>query len=148
MAITRGTFRCVLLTPNRRLLDCRAGSLVVPSHDGQLGILRNHIPMLCKLGLGIMLVRDVTVGKGRPVPDMSFLIDGGFVRVSENNVTVLAYDATSFEGVDMDEVEAMISEAKRLLAGDAYTKQRRAHDVEKAAVLMRLAEGAGLAGKR
>ena len=81
MALSLGTFKFILNTPTAKLLDCRAGAVIVPSHDGQMGILRNHVPMLTKLGLGILQVKDITLEKGRPGKDRHFLVDGGFVRI-------------------------------------------------------------------
>ena len=51
-------FRCVVLTPRAKLLDCKTHSITLPAHDGQMGVWRDHMPMLCRLGLGIMEVHD------------------------------------------------------------------------------------------
>jgi F-type H+-transporting ATPase subunit epsilon len=134
VGLSTGNFRVVLLTPAAKLLDCKAGSVVLPGHDGLMGILRNHAPMLCKMGLGIMEVKEIP---GRE--DAFFLINGGFARVSENYLTVLAYDVTTFEGMERSEAEQMVSEARSIIVGKAYI---RAHmeevDVEKAALLVKM----------
>lgn len=144
MSISLGTFHFVLQTPSAKLLDCRAGSVVVPAHDGQFGILRNHMPMLSKLGLGILQVKDIVYEKGRPDKDKLFLVDGGFVSVSENNVVMLAYAVETFEDMTMDSIESIVSNSKKLLAGDKYSPQANKHDIEKASVLLKLAKMAGL----
>lgn len=134
VGLSIGVFRVVLLTPSAKLLDCKAGSVILPGHDGQLGILRNHAPMLCKLGLGIMEVKQITGRK-----DAFFLIDGGFAKVSENYLTVLAYDVTTFEGMDPQEAEHMVSEARTIIVGKAYIRaQKEQVDVEKAALLVKM----------
>jgi hypothetical protein len=56
---------------------------------------------------------------------------------------VLAYDVETFEGMEMDQVDQIIQQAQKLLQGDAYAQQHRRHDIEKAAVLIRLAKFAG-----
>jgi len=143
MSESRGIFRLVLYTPRAKLLECRLKSLVLPAHDGQIGILRNHSPMLCKLGMGIMQAHGIVSGvEGQE--EAYFLIDGGFCRVSENFVLILASDVTSFGGMGMEEVEKMVSEAKKLLHGDKYNRQLRHHDVEKASLMVHLAEMAGM----
>lgn len=147
MSLSLGTFKFVLQTPSAKLLECRAGSVIVPAHDGQMGILRNHVPMLSKLGIGVLQVRDVQYERGRPGRDKFYLVDGGFVRISENNVTVLAYDIDSFEGLSNEDVDQIVKEAKNLLAGDKYSKQARRHDIEKASVIIQLAKTAGIIGK-
>ena len=144
MSISLGTFRFVLQTPSAQLLDCRAGFINVPAHDGQMGILRNHMPMLCKLGLGILQVKEIVYEKGRPGKDKFFLVDGGFARVSENNVIVLAYDVECFENMAMNDIESIILHSKKLLAGNKYSPQANRHDIEKASLLIQLAKTAGL----
>ncbi len=133
--LSRGTFRCVLLTPGGKLLDCKAGALVLPAHDGLRGVLRNHAPMLCKLGVGIMEVREIA-GRG----DAFFLVDGGFARISENFVTVLAHEVTTFEGIERDEAEKIVSKARSIVVGGAYIRmQIGAGDAERAKQLVKLA---------
>ncbi len=138
--LTRGLFRVILLTPRSKLLDCRAGSLIVPAHDGQRGILRNHCPMLAKLTLGILEVRQIL-----DRPDAFYLLEGGFVRVTENHVTVLAYDAMSFEGMDPEQTQQMITEAQTVLVGKEYIRTQRGQvDVEHSRLIVRMARLSGL----
>ena len=89
------TFACSLIDPTGKLLDCRTTSVVLPAHDGQIGILYNHMPMLCQLGLGVM---RVSVAADEPHKEASegeasFFIDGGFALIAANSVMVVAYDA-------------------------------------------------------
>lgn len=132
--LSRGTFRCVLLTPGAKLLDCRAGALVLPAHDGLRGVLRNHAPMLCKLGVGILEVRDIP-----DRADAFFLIEGGFARISENFVTVLAHEVTTFEGMERDEAERILSRARSIVVGSGYIRRQLGEvDPERAALLVKL----------
>ncbi|HDS85274.1 MAG TPA: ATP synthase F1 subunit epsilon [Phycisphaerales bacterium] len=136
VGLSRGKFRVVLLTPQAGLLDCRAGSVVLPGYDGYLGILRNHCPMLGTVSRGIMQVREIP---GRA--DAFFVVEGGFVQVSENHVTVLAYEATTFEGQDEKSIEEMLYHARSVVAGHEYIRsQQEAIDYDKARLIVRMAE--------
>lgn len=140
VGLSVGRFRIVLLTPKAKLLDVRCGSVVLPAHDGQLGIMRNHCPMLSELGFGIMQVHEIV-----DRPDAFFIIEGGFVRVSENHVTVLAYDVTTFEGLDSKEAQDMVSHAHSVVAGQDYIRsQQDAVDLRKAKFIVRMAELASI----
>ena len=134
VAWTSGFFQFVLLTPHGKLLDCRAGSVVVPGHDGQLGILRNHAPLLCKLGLGLVSVEHILPGQ----TNAYFVVDGGFARVSENHVTVLAYDVTTFEGRERDDIQALLDQARGVIEAGARGDADRS-DVQKARLILRMA---------
>ncbi len=135
-------FKCKLITRNRTLLDCYAHSLVVPAIDGQLGIMRSHCPIVSELGLGIMTAKKLSTYDRKPLGDKSFLVDGGFVQVAENFATVLAYDITAFDNIEMDEVDKMIERADKILSADAYATQIRSHDVKRAALIKQLAQQA------
>jgi ATP synthase F1 epsilon subunit len=140
VGFSHGKFRIVLLTPKAKLLEARAGSVVLPAHDGQMGILRNHCPILSALGSGIMQVREIV-----DHADAFYIIEGGFVRVSENNVTVLAYDVTTFEGKDPETVGSMISQAQSVLAGQEYIlSHQEAIGRKKAEYIVRMAELASM----
>ena len=140
VGIAKGLFRVILLTPRAKLLDCRAGSLIIPAHDGQRGVLRNHCPMLAKLSLGILQVREIP-----DRPDAFYILEGGFIRVTENHVTVLAYDVTTFEGVEKKEVLDMVSEARSIVVGQEYIRtQRKEVDVDHARLIVRMADLAGV----
>ena len=54
----------------------------VNSTDGQIGILPNHISLISELDKGNLMWRD-----GNKEKDLT--IDGGFIEVMDNNVTIL-----------------------------------------------------------
>lgn len=137
--VTKPTFRVVLLTPRAKLLDCRASSVIVPCNDGERGILRNHCPLLTGLNLGIMQVQGI------PDRDSAlFVLEGGFARFSENHLTVLAYDAVTFENLDADKVRQVISQAQNVIAGQEYIKtQLQKVNMTRSRLIVRMAEMAG-----
>lgn len=141
VGLSSGIFYCVLLTPSGKILECRAGHVILPGHDGLIGILRNHAPMLYELGRGIMQVKDIA-GRG----DAFYLIDGGFARVSENLLTVLAYDVTTFEGMEHEAALELISRAKSVIVGGGYVRQTEKMEVERARLVVRMGEMASLEG--
>jgi F-type H+-transporting ATPase subunit epsilon len=104
------TFHCRLIDPMGKLLDCQTNSVVLPAHDGQVGILYNHMPMLCQLGLGIMRVNAVSEDqyKGHCEGEVSFFIDGGFALIAANSVMVVAYDALALQDLKPERLESVI----------------------------------------
>lgn len=75
--------RCVVVTPERTEVDVTARSVTVPLFDGELGILKNHSPLVGRLGYGVLRIKDATGGTP------SYFIEGGFVQVADNVVSVL-----------------------------------------------------------
>jgi F0F1-type ATP synthase epsilon subunit len=88
-------FRCIVTSPLGKLLDCMATSVVFPAHDGKVGIWYGHIPMLCKLDVGIMKITGVPPDVDTPPQISSLLIEGGFALLAANILTIMAFDASS-----------------------------------------------------
>ncbi len=102
MSTEQKAFQCELIGPAGKLLNCRVTSVVFPAHDGQVGILCDHMPMLSQLGMGVMRVAPLPEGDGKASAaplEREFLVDGGFALVAENSVTVIAYEAMALPDV-------------------------------------------------
>lgn len=135
------TFTCTLITPAGRLLECAATSVVLPAHDGQVGILYDHMPMLCQLGLGQMNVTAAQaeeVREAATVPS-SFFIDGGFALVAVNSVTVVAYEAVSLRENRDEKLKSLMEKAGKEVADGTLPPKQHAHETERLRVLTRLA---------
>ncbi|MDO8559088.1 MAG: ATP synthase F1 subunit epsilon [bacterium] len=65
------------------IFDGEAQSLTLPGAEGELTILKNHIPLITPLSKGKILIKT---GKKE---DLNFPISGGVLEVSPEKVTVL-----------------------------------------------------------
>jgi F-type H+-transporting ATPase subunit epsilon len=85
MATAAGSTRIQLsiISPERVVFEGEGDQIVVPAWDGEVGILRDHAPMMLLLGTG-----DVRVRRGET--EERFFISGGFLQVIDNKVTVLS----------------------------------------------------------
>ena len=76
-----------VISPERVLFEGQASSVVAPGHDGQLGILPGHAPLMTVLGKGVLRLD----GAGA---DSRFQVEGGFLQVVDNVVRVVTESAT------------------------------------------------------
>jgi F-type H+-transporting ATPase subunit epsilon len=60
--------------------------IIAPAWDGAVGVMRGHAPMLVLLGAG-----DIRVTTGGS--EQTFHIDGGFMQVVDDTVTILSENA-------------------------------------------------------
>ena len=118
-----------VVTPERPVFQDEVEFVVVPAHDGEVGILPGHARFLASLGLGeLRITRAGTV--------LRFFLEGGFVQVRENHVTVLCENAVQLESLDVAGAEAAAEKAKAAGAPDAAALAQRA------AVLRRVSQRA------
>lgn len=88
------------------MLEGTADSVQVPLYDGLAGIMPGHATMLARLGPGKL---TVNLGNEKTV----LFVDGGFLEVTGNRVTVLAHNALAPQEIRVDEA---IKERDALLA--------------------------------
>ncbi len=94
MADTRsGSLQCVVVTPEMTVLDTNAQFVALPLFDGECGIAPGHSPLIGRLGYGELRIRT-TGGERR------FYVDGGFVQVADNVVSVLTNRAIPAESLN------------------------------------------------
>jgi len=100
-----GTFQCSVVTPERAVLECEAKFVALPAWDGEVGILRNRGPLLCRLGIGSLRIET-------PTENHVMFVDGGFAEMAENKLTVLTSAARLPEELNREEI-ARSAEAAR-----------------------------------
>jgi len=126
-------FQCSVITPEREVLDTPARSVIFPAHDGEMGVLINRAPLVCKLGIGELRIE---------APDREYLlfIDGGFAQVVENRLTILTEQAQDADKLDRQQVESAMVEARSLPISDDESFDRRQNAVRRAQVKLKLLE--------
>jgi F-type H+-transporting ATPase subunit epsilon len=94
----------IVVTPESTALETSAAFVALPLYDGEVGIGHNHSPMIGRLGYGEM---RITV-KGAIE---HYYIDGGFVQVANNIVSVLTSRAVPAANVKVEVAQKQLAEA-------------------------------------
>jgi len=123
---TRTTLHVEVVTAERELYSGEANEVNAPGSEGRMGILPRHAALLTALAPGQLVV------KLNGAEDTLF-VSGGFMEVSNNNVTVLA-DAAEY-GEEIDETRAQ--EARRRTEERLAQTQDNAERAELEAALQR-----------
>ena len=104
---TMNDLQCVVVTPERTELDLKADSVTVPLFDGEMGILKGHSPLVGRLGYGVLRVKNAEGTK-------SYFVDGGFVQVSKNVISVLTDRVVGTDQITSTAAEAALKSALEL----------------------------------
>ena len=107
------TLKCMIVTPERVVMEETVDFVAVPMYDGELGILAERSPMTGRLGYGEL--RTTHGGKTE-----RFYVEGGFVQVQSNVVSVLTPKALPVSSVNVAALEAQLSQ----LTGSALAKAK------------------------
>jgi F-type H+-transporting ATPase subunit epsilon len=129
-----GHLRLVVITPETTLLDEQVAALRFPLFDGQIGILPGRAPLVGRLGYGELKIT-------RPDDsEASYFVDGGFVQVKGDDVSILTNRALTREQIDVAEAKDQLAMAVARVAKSDAEAATRFRDQERARRMIALAE--------
>jgi len=123
---------CTVVTPEETALEVKADFVTLPLFDGEIGIGANHSPLIGKLGFGELRLRI-----GGKVT--RYYVDGGFVQVAGNVVSVLTDRAVPAEQVDAGAAENQLSSSLKRKAHTPELMDIRDRQVAQARAQLRVA---------
>jgi len=123
----------VLVTPEKTLLDEPVAALRFPLFDGQIGILPGRAPAIGRLGYGELRITTAEQGM------RSYFIDGGFVQVRSDTVSILTNRAIRISDIDREAAETQLQRALRMVAATPADMEARAREQQRARRLLALA---------
>ena len=129
------TLQCIVVTPEKKALDQAADFVALPLYDGEIGIGLDHAPLIGRLGYGEMRLRQGG-------DESRFYVDGGFVQVVGNQVTVLTGQAIPADQVREDVAQEQLDAARRQTATTPEQLQIRDRVVAQARGQLRVARRA------
>ena len=100
------SLKCIVVTPEKTVLDQPAEFVAVPLYDGELGIAPGHTPLVGRLGWGELRLRS-----GLQV--WRDYVEGGFVEVAGDVVSILTPRAVAAQEIDALVAEHALSDAAR-----------------------------------
>jgi F-type H+-transporting ATPase subunit epsilon len=127
--------QCIVVTPEATVLDEPVDFVALPLYDGELGIAPGRAPMIGRLGYGEL--RLVVGGQAR-----RFYVDGGFVQVAANVVSVLTHRAVPAAAVDPGVAAELLAEARKRKANSEELLAIRDRQQQQARAQMRVAQRA------
>ena len=114
----------LIVTPEKSILDEDASQVTVPAHDGEVGIQPGHAWFLARLGIGELRVESD--GRTRRL-----FVEGGFVQVSGDKVTVLTDAASEMQDIDPEAASKLVDELRGQGRGEAFADATHRHLVMK-----------------
>ena len=128
-----GAVRCVIVTPEATVLDTQARFVALPLFDGQRGIGHGHAPFIGRLGAGeVRITGEQGAGDGV----RRTFVEGGFVEVGHDIVTVITQRALPAEKLDAAAARADLEKiaATKATGDEAIAARLRAQDAARAVV--------------
>jgi F-type H+-transporting ATPase subunit epsilon len=101
------TFQLELVAADRVVWSGEATMVIARTIEGEVGILANHAPLLGVLAPGPVEIRPED---GSP---MTAVVDGGFLSVAQNRISILAERADLADDIDLSVARRELERAEQ-----------------------------------
>ena len=109
-------FTVEIISPDQTILKQETNEVIIPSFEGQMGILSNHIPLITFLRPGIITIK--TEGEKK------YYVEEGTVEFSNNNLLILTSTARDIAHLDKSKINELLQKAEADLNTQSNDKER------------------------
>ena len=101
-------FNLEIISPEKIILSEKVNSVTIPSFEGEMTILPDHIPLITFLRPGILRIEGSK--------ESEYFVEEGTVEFSNNTLIILSSTIIPLENVKGENISKMIEASKALLA--------------------------------
>ena len=111
-------FTVEIISPDKSIFKSEATEVTIPSYEGQMGILKDHIPLITFLRPGLIIIKENSGEK-------KFFIEDGTVEFSNNSLLILTSTAKSLDSLERNFIDAIIKNSQEKISkGEINDKER------------------------
>ena len=109
-------FTVEIITPDKLIIRLETSEVTIPSYEGEMGILKDHISLITFLRPGIISIKD---------KEKKFYVEEGTVEFSNNNLLILTSTARNLTDLNQNSIEDLLSHAKSKLSDDKSSDKEK-----------------------
>ena len=102
-------FAVEIISPDKSILKSDAAEVTIPSYEGQMGILKNHIPLITFLRPGVIIIKINNENK-------SFFVEDGTVEFVDNNLLILTSTAKDLDSLKVNSIDEIIKDSEEKIS--------------------------------
>ena len=110
-------FNTEIISPEKILLTDKTDSVTIPSFEGEMTILANHISLITFLRPGIIEINGTKKNK--------YFLEEGTVEFSNNNLVILSSTIIETSNLSKEKINKIIEESKNQLKQDNLDDKKR-----------------------
>ena len=94
-----------IISPDKSILKLDAAEVIIPSYEGQMGILKDHIPLITFLRPGLIIIKQNNEEK-------IFFVEDGTVEFSNNNLLILTSTEKNLDSLEKNSIDIIIKNSQ------------------------------------
>ena len=114
------TYKIEIVSPERLIFsDQSVQEVVLPSYEGEMGILKDHIPIISFLRPGIVKILKSSDNVN------SFFVQDGIIEFYNNNLTILSTKIINIKNLNKEKIDQLITEIEKILNDEKLNDDSR-----------------------
>ena len=109
-------FNIEIISPEKKLFAEKGKSVTIPSFEGEMTILPDHISLITFLRPGVININE---------NKKKYFVEGGTVEFSKNNLTILSSTIIELDGLSKDLISSMLEDSKKELNQENLDDKKR-----------------------
>ena len=110
-------FTVEIISPDEQILKIEAKEVSIPAFEGEIGILKNHIPLITFLRPGLIKI----FGDSNKI----YFVEDGTVEFANNNLLILTSTAKTLTNLDKKSLEDLIKDAEKKISDSKISDKER-----------------------
>ena len=110
-------FTVEIISPDKTIIKTETSEVQIPSYEGEMGILKDHIQLITFLRPGIIKIKNDN--------EKEFFVEEGTVEFSNNNLLILTSKAKDLSNVDKKSLSTLLSEAEKKISDNKLTDKEK-----------------------
>ena len=98
-------FTIEIIRPDKSILNSETTEVTIPSYEGEMGILKDHIPLITFLRPGLIIVKNNSDEK-------FFFTEDGIVEFANNNLLILSSTTKNLDSLEKNFIDTMIKNSQ------------------------------------
>ena len=108
-------FNIEIISPDKSIYSSKVVEAVLPCFEGQITILKDHIPLITFLRPGLIELEN----------NKKFYVEDGTVEFSNNNLLILTSTAKSLDSLDRNSIDTIIKNSQEKINKDEISDKER-----------------------
>ena len=109
-------FNIEIISPEKKLFAEKGKSVTIPSFEGEMTILPDHISIITFLRPGVININE---------NKKKYFVEEGTVEFSKNNLTILSSTIIDLESLSKDLISSMLEDSKKELNQENLDDKKR-----------------------
>ena len=98
-------FTVEIISPEKSILNTEAKEVIIPSFEGEIGILRDHISLITFLRPGLIKIKEAI--------ETNFFVEEGTVEFKNNSLLILTSSAKKLQEINKDFLNTLLQDAEK-----------------------------------